>query len=71
MRAYLDWREYGQSIGEGASGPVQIMELFGEMVLRVRRDVGYPDTECTPDDFLRMFIIGWDEMKQKRLASSG
>ena len=36
---------------------------MGNLMVVLRKDVGYDDTSLTADDYLRMFIADWDDIQ--------
>lgn len=52
------------------------MEQFGELIVAIRRDMGYPRTEITADDVLRQIITDYDAAKargdlRRQISTSG
>ena len=39
---------------------MEILRTYGQLMLQMRRDLGYSDTNLNEDDFLRSIIIDWD-----------
>ena len=55
---YLSFRAASK---EDASGdPRDILHRFGELVLQMRKDLLHPDSNCSENDFLKMFITDWE-----------
>ena len=52
FKAYLDWRTHIRSGGESVDGVKKLASIF----IEIRKEMGYPHTEITHDDFLRIYI---------------
>lgn len=62
---YIQWR--GQSsTNPGDIDAVKTLQLYGELMVCIRKDLGYEETACTSDDFLMIIINDWKEFKRKR-----
>lgn len=61
VRIYQKWLEDAQKGAGGIAG----VERFGELVVAIRRDMGYPKTKISSDEVLRQFITDYDEVKAK------
>lgn len=61
-------REYGkwkvETAKEGAD-PYSVLNSLGQLMVSLRKDVGYEDTDLNPRDYLKMFITDWDEIESK------
>jgi len=53
VKTYFDW------LASARSGTID-MELFGDVVIAIRRDMGNSKTELTSHDFLRMLLSDFD-----------
>lgn len=42
------------------------IEQFGDLIVAIRRDIGYAKTKLTRDDVLRVILIDYDQMKAVR-----
>ncbi|MAM56416.1 MAG: hypothetical protein CMN25_03690 [Salinicola sp.] len=51
-----------------AADPFKLLRGLGELMVALRRDVGYNETSLTSDDYLRMFITDWDNMLARENA---
>jgi hypothetical protein len=61
-------REYGKWKRETAIegiNPFVVVSQLGELMVALRKDVGYAETELDRDDYLRMFITDWDEFRNQ------
>ncbi len=61
VKRYGKWK---RDSGEEGADPMQMLYGLGELMLALRRDVGYHDTTLTSDDYLRMFITDWDRIRE-------
>ncbi|GAB6909512.1 hypothetical protein DESC_710090 [Desulfosarcina cetonica] len=66
VKKYLGFRATSQPDASG--NPHDVLIRFGELVLQMRRDLLHPDSTCSEDDFLNMFITDW-ENERKKLAA--
>lgn len=60
VKRYGKWKH--ESAVEGAD-PMEMLSGLGELMVALRRDVGYGDTILTGDDYLRMFVTDWDKIR--------
>lgn len=60
VKRYGSWKL--ESAVEGAD-PMKMLGGLGELMVALRRDVGYNDTVLTGDDYLRMFVTDWDKIR--------
>lgn len=61
-------REYGKWKVETAKKgvpPLAVISQLGTLMVTLRKDVGYDHTELNADDYLRMFITDWDDVKSQ------
>ena len=58
VKTYFEW------LSTARNGTMD-MELFGEVIIAIRRDMGNPDTSVTSHNFLRMILTDFDEMRAK------
>lgn len=58
LQLYLDW------LNRSRTGEVDINQ-FGELVVAIRRDMGYAKTKITSDDVLRQLILDYDQVKAR------
>ena len=64
IRKYIQWR--GQSKPNPTNDDaIRVLQLYGELVVSIRKDLGYEETTCTSDDFLKIIINDWEEFKRK------
>ena len=64
VNKYLSFRTASK---QDASGdPYNILHCFGALVLQMRRDLLHPDSSCSEDDFLGMFITDWESVKDRK-----
>jgi hypothetical protein len=61
IRAYVEWRMHGLMRNETASGAnMHTLVLLANLVMSMRRDLGYGETSCTPDDVLNIMLTDWE-----------
>jgi len=59
---YTEWRRYSQ---QPSVDNVKVLKLYAELILLMRKDLGYGDTKCTIDDFLYTMLTDWDKFSEK------
>ena len=65
-------REYGQWKNESSKpgvDPFKPLDGMGNLMVALRRDVGYDNTSLVADDYLRMFITDWDDIQKQKNAT--
>jgi hypothetical protein len=65
IKQYIEWREQSTQTDPNNSEPKKILRLYGELMVSIRKDLGYEDTSCNADDFLRIILNDWEEYKVK------
>jgi hypothetical protein len=68
VKKYLEFRSTSKPDASGNKHDVLIR--FGALVLQMRCDLLHPDSTCSEDDFLGMFITDWANERKKLDASS-
>ena len=63
VKKYLAFRATSKADASGNKHEVLIK--FGELVLQMRRDLLHPDSTCSENDFLGMFITDWEKERKK------
>ena len=43
----------------------KILASYGRLLLAIRKDAGYPDTEMTVEEILRSFIVDYDQHREE------
>ena len=67
VKKYVEWKKFGwemankETVDSKESG--KNIVIFAELVVLMRKDLGYKKTECTRDDFLSIFVTDWDKHK--------
>lgn len=60
-------REYGTWKTETAkmdgANPITVLSGLGNLMVALRKDVGYENTELAGSDYLKLFITDWDDRK--------
>jgi len=65
VKKFVEWRKSGQDPAAAAGrDPKHVLILLAELMLEVRKDLGYKDTECTTDDYLYIMIKDWHRYDQ-------
>lgn len=62
-------REYGRwkyETSKPGANPFKVLEGMGNLMVALRKDVGYDDTSLAADDYLRMFITDWDDVQKQK-----
>ncbi|NOY40863.1 MAG: hypothetical protein GXP26_03365 [Planctomycetes bacterium] len=62
VREYGTWKT--ETAKEGAD-PFAVLSGLGKLMVALRKDVGYDNTELDGGDYLKMFITDWDETKSR------
>ena len=60
VREYGKWKT--ESAQEGVD-PFFILSGLGNLMVALRKDVGYEDTELEGNDYLKLFITDWKDIK--------
>jgi hypothetical protein len=47
---------------------MKLLSDLGDLMLALRKDVGYSETSLTGDDYLRMFVTDWDDVRKQEKA---
>jgi len=63
VREYGRWRHEPSKPGPD---PFKVLEGMGNLMVALRKDVGYDQTSLAADDYLGMFITDWDDTKKQR-----
>jgi hypothetical protein len=61
VKKFVEWRKYGLTADTVNYDPKQIIILLAELIVLIRKDVGYINTQCTKDDFLHIMLKDWDK----------
>jgi len=56
IRAYLNLREYIDSKTIHTKDDKEVVRLYSEVMLSMRKDFGHIDTKCNSEDFTKLFI---------------
>lgn len=65
VRQYRDWK-IGSASGK-LSGKEMLLEI-GNLMVALRKDLGYQQTELKAADYLRLFITDWDTFESDTTA---
>ena len=58
VQAYVDWRHNSKSEKSDKSYDVK---LFANIMMEIRKDMGFPQTEVTVDNFLEIYISDYEK----------
>lgn len=61
VKKFVEWRKYALTADTVNYEPKQIIILLAELIVLIRKDVGYINTQCTKDDFLHIMLKDWDK----------
>ncbi|MEA3319428.1 MAG: hypothetical protein U9Q88_05305 [Bacillota bacterium] len=65
VKKFVEWRKYGLTADSANFDPKQIIILLAELIVLIRKDVGYSDTQCTKNDFLHIMLKDWDRYERE------
>ncbi|TQR14726.1 hypothetical protein [Psychrobacillus soli] len=60
VKKFVEWRRYGLTVNTPNYESKQIIILLAELIVLIRKDLGYSETQCTKDDFLHIMLKDWD-----------
>lgn len=60
IRAFNDWRKAGSNENTDSSEKMQLLILLMQIVIEMRKDLGYESSVVQPEDLLRTFINDFD-----------
>lgn len=64
VKKYVEWKKFGwEMINNASVDKNKSIIIFADLVVLMRKDLGYKKTECTRDDFLSIFVTDWDKHK--------
>ena len=66
VKKFVEWRKYGLAADTSNFDPKQTIILLAELMVLIRKDVGYTDTQCTKDDFLHIMLKDWAKYEQSK-----
>ncbi|MFE4812810.1 hypothetical protein ACFQ9Y_16975 [Peribacillus simplex] len=61
VKKFVDFRKYSLSVGTPGYESMQVIIILAELIVLIRRDLGYSNTECTKDDFLHIMLTDWNK----------
>lgn len=56
VRGFSDWKARSMA---GELEGIELIRQMGQLMVSLRKDVGYLETTLTEDDFLRSFVTDW------------
>ncbi|MRX52360.1 hypothetical protein GJU41_00120 [Bacillus idriensis] len=59
VKKFVEWRKYSLTVDSPNYESKQVIILLAEIMVLIRRDLGYSETECTKDDFLHIMLKDW------------
>jgi len=65
VKKYVEWRKIGQLIDSPGFDPRKIVFIMAELMVQIRKDLGYKNTTCDTDDFLNIILSNWEAEKKK------
>lgn len=68
LKKYVEWRQFGLKMQKETNGlkePHRIVILFAELIVLMRKDLGYKNTKCNENDFLNIILTDWEEVRKK------
>ncbi len=63
IKMYSQWKK---ETGIEGADPKKTLLGLGELMIALRKDVGYEETTLSSEDYLRMFITDWDSFAEKK-----
>ncbi len=71
VKKYVEWKKFGWVNKElnDEKEARKIIIIFADLVVLMRKDLGYKKTECNRDDFLSIFLSDWDKYKKDYIIS--
>ena len=64
VKKYVEWREFGLNDKNKNDNNHQILLIMAELMVLIRKDLGYAETECNRDDFLNIMLTDWNLHKE-------
>lgn len=62
VREYVNWKTESAIPGKN---PYEVLTSLGDLMVSLRQDVGYDNTDLSCHDYLKMFITDWEEIQAK------
>jgi hypothetical protein len=59
VKKYIEWRFCMLKPPNGSLDPLYLIKIYGELILEIRKDLGYLDTKCDHNDFLNIMLKDW------------
>lgn len=69
VKKYIEWRFCTIKPKNGTVDPIELMRIYGDLILEIRKDLGYQDTKCDRSDFLNIMLTDW--WKHEGLTNGG
>ena len=65
VKKYVEWRRFGLETEVKKEDQHKVIILLAELMVLIRKDLGYKDTLCTKDDFLHIMLKDWEKHEGK------
>lgn len=65
VKKYVEFYRYGQKPRDSNFDQSKLVILLAELMVLIRKDLGYKDTACNIDDFLNIKITDWEDYKKQ------
>jgi hypothetical protein len=59
VKKYIEWRFCAIKPQNESPDPMNLMRIYGDLILEIRKDLGYRDTKCDHNDFLNIMLTDW------------
>ena len=67
VKKYIEWRLFGinSQDEQHIENKTKLVLLYAELIVLIRKDLGYENTKCNSDDFLNIILKDWEDYKKK------
>ncbi|ANF38865.1 hypothetical protein IM717_04945 [Bacillus velezensis] len=66
VKKFVEYRKQSLKIkGDKPTEAERLIVLLGELMVLIRKDLGYSQTECDKNDYLHILLNDWDKYEQK------
>lgn len=59
VKKYVEWRFNVIKPRSGTDDRMSLIRIYGDLILEIRKDIGYPNTACDRNDFLNIMLSDW------------
>ena len=70
VKKYIEWRFCAIKPQNGSAEPMKLMRIYGDLILEIRKDLGYRDTKCDHNDFLNIMLTDWWKHQESSVNGS-